>query len=112
MVRTLSKWKTEDYTPTEPDLFLSSKAVKHFWNCSSQLQVLNIVLFYEWLEGPVPKLLLVVPKSLYVLDGFHDHKLAGHMGQQKILEKVKSKYIWFGRSVDCESYVRTCPMCQ
>ena len=93
MVRTLSKWKTEDYTPTEPDLFLSSKAVKHFWNCSSQLQVLNGILFYELLEGPVPMLLLVVPKSLQkcVLEGSHDNKLAGHMGQQKTLEKVKSK---------------------
>ena len=33
------------------------------------------------------------------------------MGQQKTLEKVKSKYIWFGMSVDCESYVRTYPVC-
>lgn len=62
---TLSKLKTEDYTPTELDLSLSGKAVKHFWNCSSQLHVLSGVLFYEWLEGPVPKLLLVVPKSLH-----------------------------------------------
>ena len=77
----MSKWKTEVYTPTELDISLSIKAVKHFWNCSSQLQVLNIVLFYEWLEGPVPKLLLVVPKSnqICVLEGSHDNKLARHI---------------------------------
>ena len=33
------------------------------------------------------------------------------MDQQKTLEKLKSKYIWFGMSADCESYVRTCPVC-
>ena len=33
------------------------------------------------------------------------------MGQQKTLKKVKSKYIWFGMSVDCESCVRTYPVC-
>ena len=32
------------------------------------------------------------------------------MGQQKTLEKVKSKYIWFGMSADCESYVQTRPV--
>ena len=39
--RTLSKWKIEGFTPTELYLSLSNKAVKHFGNCSSQLQVLN-----------------------------------------------------------------------
>lgn len=110
---TLSKWKTEDFSPTALDISLSSKAVKYFLNCSSQLQVLKSVLFYECLKGHVPKLLLVVPKSFQrcVLEGSHDHKLAGHMGQQKTFEKVKSKYICIGMSVDCESYVRTFPVC-
>ena len=111
--RTLVKWKTEKYVPTELDLSLSSRAVKYFWNCSSQLRILNGILFYEWLDGSMSRLLLVVPKSLQncVLEGSHDNKLAGHMGQQKTLQKVKSKYIWFGMSSDCESYVRTCPVC-
>lgn len=38
---TLSKLKIEDYNSTELDLPLSSKTVKHFWNCSSQLKVLD-----------------------------------------------------------------------
>ena len=38
---TLNKWKIEGFTPTELYLSLSSKEVKHFGNCSSQLQVLN-----------------------------------------------------------------------
>ncbi|XP_062602775.1 uncharacterized protein LOC134264500 [Saccostrea cucullata] len=110
---TLMKWKAENYVPTELDLSLSSRAVKYFWNCSSQLRILNGILFYEWIDGSMSRLLLVVPKSLQncVLEGSHDNKLAGHMGQQKTLQKVKSKYIWFGMSSDCESYVRTCPVC-
>lgn len=29
----LRKWKTEDYTLTELDMSLCSKALKHVWNC-------------------------------------------------------------------------------
>ena len=105
-------WKTGT-NPSEIELSLSSPAVKHWWNSNELLSVVNGVLYYTWIEATSERLLLLVPKALRetVLAGCHDSKCASHHGQQKTLQRLRTKYIWYGISQDCNNYVKSCKEC-
>ena len=58
---------------------------------------------------------LCVPKGPLrhdVLTMLHDDPSAGHLGQQKTLERALLRYIWPSMATDVKEYVRTCPECQ
>ena len=57
---------------------------------------------------------IVVPKSKItaVLKRYHDHKLAGHLGITKTLNRIKARFIWPKMEKDIYSYVSTCDVCQ
>jgi transposase InsO family protein len=109
----LLKWKTGN-GPSEFELSLSSAAVKHWWNSRDLLRIIKGVLYYIWINDDKSETaLLLVPKTLRgrVLSGCHDSKCASHHGEEKTLQRVRSKYIWYGVSQDCKAYVRTCKEC-
>ena len=98
-------------TPTVPDLYLSSPAVKHFWLAQSQLKIVDGVLRYQWVGEN--KNLLMVPQSLKleILEGCHDCPTSGHLGQHKTLSRVQKSFLWHEMQQDVIEYVRTCPKC-
>jgi len=51
-------------------------------------------------------------KRLEVLHRFHDHKLAGHLGITKTLNRNKPKFIWPKMKSQISEYVATCDICQ
>ena len=77
------------------------------------LSVVNRVIYYTWIEAISERLLLLVPKDLRetVLAGCHGSKYACHHGQQKTLQGLRTKYIWYGISQDCNNYVKSCKDC-
>lgn len=108
----LLHWKTGS-GPSEIELSLSSPAVKHWWNSKELLTIVDGVLYYTWIDETSETRLLLVPKALRetVLAGCHDSKCASHHGQQKTLQRLRSKYIWYGISQDCKKYVQSCKEC-
>ncbi|VDI00836.1 Hypothetical predicted protein [Mytilus galloprovincialis] len=108
------QWLKNDQVPSEfLKLQLCSPAAKHWWSCNSQLQFKNGILVYEWLDTVPPKLLVMVPKSMKqeVLVNCHNTKVAGHFGQQKTYNKLKSRFMWHGMRQDALIHVRTCEVC-
>ena len=84
-------WLENSLEPPEHELYLCSPAVKHWWNCRSQLTFVKRMLCYRWLDPMEPKLLLLVPVSMReeILQNCHDTKSAGHFGQNKTVNRVK-----------------------
>ncbi|VDI57430.1 Hypothetical predicted protein [Mytilus galloprovincialis] len=104
------QWLKNDQVPSEFELQLCSPAAKHWWSCNSQLKFKDGILVYEWLDTVPPKLLVMVPKSMKqeVLVNCHNTKVAGHFGQQKTYNKLKSRFMWHGMRQDALIHVRTC----
>lgn len=84
-----------------------------WWNSKELLTIVDGVLHYTWIHETPETRLLLVPKALRetVLVGCHDSKCASHHGQQKTLQRLRSKYIWYGISQDCKKYVQSCKEC-
>ncbi|CAC5378767.1 unnamed protein product [Mytilus coruscus] len=93
------RWLKDEQVPSEFELQLCSPATKHWWSCNSQLKFKDGVLVYEWLDTGPSKLLIIIPKLMKqeVLVNCHNTKIAGHFGQQKTYNKLKSRFIWHGR---------------
>ena len=53
---------------------------------------------------------LVVPKSLRkeVLRELHDGAVGGHLGEAKVLNKLKERYYWPGHATDMRDWCQTC----
>ena len=82
-LKQMFSWLEDKVTPTVPDLYLSSPAVKRFWLARSQLKIVDGVLHYQWVGEN--KNLLMVPQSLKseILEGCHDCPTSRHLGQRK-----------------------------
>ena len=58
------------------------------------------------------KLLLPIKFIGRVLQKLHDVPLAGHMGREKTICAVKSKFHWYGMTAYIKLYVANCHVCQ
>lgn len=57
----------------------------------------------------------VIPRTLRaeILNSLHDSPLTGaHLGRDKCMAKLKTRYFWENMYSDIEEYVRSCPDCQ
>lgn len=72
------------------------------------------VLFKLIVTESGPKLVPVIPDSLIdkILFTLHDDAVAGHLGMNKTLNKVRAHYYWPGMSSDVKQYVQSCRDCQ
>jgi len=59
--------------------------------------------------------LVYVPEDmevkLRILEGYHDRKTAGHLGQEKTLELVGREFTWPGIRAFVNRYIQTCDTC-
>ena len=88
----LHEWKANGL-PSRQDMVGKSPALRKYWLCWPQFEVIDGVLCYSWELGPtgVSWKLVVVPTSLRkeVLHWNHDVPSAGHPGILKTLMTVK-----------------------
>lgn len=63
---------------------------------------------------PMKRLRLYAPTAMKrsLLEYYHDHPLAGHLGMSKTLARLKLRFYWPGLSSDAKQYVASCPTCQ
>ena len=64
-------------------------------------------------DGTVSCLQLVVPHSLHnqVLRELHDSPVGGHLGQDKVIGKLRQRFYWPGSITDAKQWCNTCPSC-
>jgi hypothetical protein len=91
----LIEWTESQYEPSDAELRLESPATRALWLLGSCLDIIDGVIYYRWVTQPEQKLCLVVPHSLRadVLKHCHDSKVAGHLGQQKTIERVQQSFV-------------------
>lgn len=105
------EWIKNDHVPSSAELFQCSPSVKYLWSCRQQFTWVDGILHYQWEDRD--RQLLILPRCLKdeVLQYCHDNKMAGHLGQQKTIQKVKERFIWHGLTKDCIVYVNACTTC-
>lgn len=56
---------------------------------------------------------VIVPKSMVreVLESLHDGTGAGHLGREKTLARVRSRFYWPGYCTDVENWLQRCDVC-
>ncbi|XP_026146496.1 uncharacterized protein LOC113120717 [Carassius auratus] len=60
------------------------------------------------------KLLLVVPRSKIgtVMELAHAHPMAGHLGAQNTVQRIRDRFHWPGLDADVKRFCQACPICQ
>ncbi|KAL1277196.1 hypothetical protein QQF64_023869 [Cirrhinus molitorella] len=60
------------------------------------------------------KQLHVVPKSKVdvILEFAHSHPLAGHLGAQNTIERIRDRFHWPGLEAEVKRFCQACPTCQ
>ena len=106
-------WLESKKIPTESELALSSPCVKHLWLHKVQLSFHKNVLYYQWEDALEPKRLLLVPFSLKseIIENFHDHSYARHMGRDNTQRYIQKSFYWHGLYNDVATYVATSSAC-
>ena len=91
-----------------------SQVFQSLWAQRQQLSVVDGLLYRKWEDvggrGGNPGLQLVLPRTLViqVLLLMHDNATAGHLGMQKTLAKIRSRFYWVGQRKDVEEWCRMC----
>ena len=113
-LRPVLEWKNQGSKPDFEELALESRATKCYVQNWSSLVLKKGVLHYAWIgPGAQSRLKLVVPRGLRdeAIQGCHDPRMAGHMGEQKTLQMVRERFHWYGITEDVVSYVKSCDVC-
>uniref|UniRef100_A0A669BG86 Gypsy retrotransposon integrase-like protein 1 n=1 Tax=Oreochromis niloticus TaxID=8128 RepID=A0A669BG86_ORENI len=63
---------------------------------------------------PLKELKLFAPTSMRgtLLDYYHDHPTAGHLGVSKTLARLRFRFFWPKMAADVKCYVTSCSVCQ
>lgn len=63
---------------------------------------------------PMKRLKLYAPTAIKrsLMEYYHDHPLAGHLGMTKTIARLKMRFYWPKLSSDAKKYVASCTVCQ
>jgi transposase InsO family protein len=87
---------------------------KLLWNQWDRLEVHGGVLHRRWLpENGIEKLQLIVPKTkrIDLLYFYHDIPTAGHLGVDKMLDRIRNDFFWPAITQDVKNYCAKCIIC-
>ena len=91
---------------------LETRRLLQLWE---QLVIRNGILFRRWESdsGSAGVYQLVVPKSQRkdILRELHEGVVGGHLGEAKVLGKLKERFYWPGHATDVKNWCRTCSAC-
>ena len=80
-----------------------------------QLVLQDSVLYRHFIsaDGIQDCLQLIAPKSQHqkILEELHSGAVAGHLGEEKTLNRLRQRFYWPGHFNDVRDFCRTCPVC-
>ena len=84
-----------------------------YWLNRNQLIFKDGILYYSWLHRPWCELCLVVPEVLRPFIPYHSHAGAGvgHFGRNRLLQRLRRTFFWYGLHNDAVMYVASCSKC-
>ena len=91
---------------------LETRRLLQLWD---QLLVRDGVLFRQWESADGYRKInqLIMPKSerQKVLSELHEGVTGGHLGEDKVLAKLKERFYWPGHARDVKNWCQTCSAC-
>ena len=109
-------WIRSKRVPKNDELEGLPRLEWQMFNQVSSLHIKNNVLCrkFEPLDGNLPYLQRIVPRSMVpeVLTALHSSKTAGHLGTQKVIEKMRQRFYRPGFKDDVKQFVQCCDICQ
>ena len=107
--------KESDTRPADDVVKAKSTEVRKLVQIWDQLVVANGVLKrrFEDEEGQTEVCQWVVPKKQRkeILHHLHDGPLGAHLGEKKILQKLKERFYWPGHATDVRNWCHSCEPC-
>ena len=106
-------WITQRSRPERPPVG-ASPVLAHLWRNFSSLELGDGLLCRRW-HDPDPSqpscFQVVVPfgHRASILTNYHDE--CGHMGEEKTLLRLRSRFHWYGMRRDVVDWVRSCSSC-
>lgn len=100
--------------PTWEEISPESTKVKSYLAYWDMLYLDNGVLYRTWIrKDGGHRRLLVLPEEFRngALRRLHDDRVAGHLGQQKTLQRIRERYYWVGFTEDVHKWCTNCQVC-
>ena len=79
-----------------------------------QLRLRDGLLFREFVTNDSTVILqLIAPKSLRfeIMNQLHNNRISGHLGREKTLSKIRSRFYWPGMTSHISRWCQTCGSC-
>ncbi len=101
--------------PTWTEVSPLGCTMKRYWSSWDLLFMQDGVLYRRWEEkvGGRHRNLVVLPEKLRngALQGLHDDKVAGHLGQEKTYHRIRERFYWVGFKDDVDNWCKRCQGC-
>ena len=108
-------WLKAGKRPIKQEITQEDPLVGSLWSQFTRLNLVGDRLYrtFENNDGSSTILQLVIPKDMVeeILKALHDLPSSGHLGVNKMSEKVRQRYYWKGWREDVEDYCRRCEKC-
>ena len=109
------KAKEEQVKPDADEQKSQSLETRRLLQLWEQLVIRNGVLFRQWESSDGSRVVyqLVMPKSERedVLRDLHEGATGCHLGEAKVLAKLKERFYWPGHARDVKNWCQTCSAC-
>ena len=101
--------------PTEDVQKAQNRNVRRLFQLWEQLRIQNGILYRQWEspDGTRSILQLILPKSERdrALQDLHAGATGGHLGEAKVLGKLKETFYWPGHAANVGDWCQTCSAC-
>ena len=98
--------------PTEDVQKAQNRNVRRLFQLWEQLRIQNGILYRQWEspDGTRTILQLILPNSERdrALQDLHAGATGGHLGEAKVLGKLKERFYWPGHAADVRDWCQTC----
>ena len=114
----LHEWVDKNQLPTREEVNAMSPAVRKFWSNWDNIVKIGHVLYQKIVSENQKETSdtyqLLVPKVLRkeVLRNCHDSVCAGHLGVNKTVEKLRTKFYWYRYKEDVRLHIARCDVCK
>ena len=115
-IKEVHQWFDQEMKPSRDEIASKGAAVRRYWPNYDCLFWREGVLYQRWMlsgDQSVCYNQLLVPRGMQkeVIEMCHDTRLGGHLGVNKIIDKICQRFHWYKLGNAVRNYIRKCPVC-
>ena len=102
--------------PVKPDIKSASRDLLLLLQQWDVLKIENGLLYRTWkdTDKEVEINQIVAPSTIRteIMQQLHNNRIAGHLGREKTLKKIQSRFFWPGMTSDIARWCESCDLCE